>query len=109
MSALFFSKKAHIAKKTSSRQITSRPHDKKNRDLAISELFFYKEPGYMLRNPQEKTLQLLVPKSKRLGGYTQMGIFFSPKRYTPTKDLMKRYTVSLKKTLERHLFLLGKT
>ena len=63
----------------------------------------------MLRNPQEKTLQLLVPKSKRLGGYTQMGILFSSKRYTPTKDLTKRYTVSLKKALGRRLFLLGKT
>ena len=35
--------------------------------------------------------------------------FFSSKRYTPTKDLTKRYTVSLKKALERRLFLLGKT
>ena len=63
----------------------------------------------MLRNPQEKTLQLLVPKSKRLEGYTQMGILFSSNRYTTTKDLTKRYTISLKKALERRLFLLGKT
>ena len=40
-----------------------------------------------------------MPKSKRLGGYTQMDILFSSKRYTPRKDLMKRYTVSLKKAL----------
>ena len=57
---------------------------------------------------QDKTLQLLVPKSKRLGGYTQMGVLFS-KRYTSHEDLTKRYTVSLKKALERRLFLLGKT
>ena len=81
----------------------------KNPDLAIPEFFFDKEPGYMLRNPQEKTLQLLVPKSKRLGGYTQMGVLFSSKRYTSREDLMKCYTVSLKKALGRRLFLLGKT
>jgi len=63
----------------------------------------------MLRNPQEKTLQLLVPKSKRLGGYTQMGVLFSSKRYTSREDLTKRYTVSLKKALRRRLFLFGKT
>ena len=30
---------------------------------------------------QEKTLKLLVPNSKRLGGYIQMGVLFSPKKY----------------------------
>ena len=49
----FFFEKAHITKKTSSRQTTSRPHDKKNPDRAISE-FFYKEPGYVLKNPSTK-------------------------------------------------------
>ena len=47
-------------------------------------------------------------KSKRLRGYTQIGILFSSKRYTPTKDLTKRYTVSLKEALGRRLFLPGK-
>jgi len=113
----FSFKKAHITQKTSSRQTTSRPHDKKNPDIAISELFFDKEPGYMLRSPltknqsdfKKKTLQLLVPNSKRLGGYTQMGVLFSSKKYTPREDLMKRYMVSLKKALGRRLFLLDKT
>ena len=38
-----------------------------------------------------------------------MGVLFSSKSYTPREDLMKRYTVSLKKALGRRLFLLGKT
>ena len=58
---------------------------------------------------QEKTLKLLVPNSKRLRGYIQMGVLFSSKRYTPREDLTKRYMVSLKKALGRHLFLLDKT
>ena len=41
----FFFEKAHVTKKTSSRQTTSRPHDKKNPDRAISEFFFIKNPG----------------------------------------------------------------
>ena len=41
----FSFKKAHITQKTSSRQTTSRPHDKKNLDIAISELFSTKNPG----------------------------------------------------------------
>ena len=41
----------------------------------------------------EKTLQLFVPNSKRLGGYTQWVHFF--KKYTPLEDLKKRYMVSL--------------
>ena len=55
-----------------------------------------------------QTLQLLVPNSKRLGGYTQRGVLFS-KRYTPREDLTERYTVLLKKALGRRLFLLDKT
>ena len=35
--------------------------------------------------------------------------FFFKKKYTPPEDLKKRYTVSLKKALERRMFLLGKT
>ena len=56
--------------------------------------------GSLSTKNQEETLKLLVPNSKRLGGYIQMGILFSSKRYTPREDLMKRYTVSLKKALE---------
>ena len=55
------------------------------------------------------TLQLLVPNSKRLGGYTQLDVLFSSKRHTPLEDPQKRYMVSLKKALGRRLFLLGKT
>ena len=63
---------------------------------------------------QEKTLKLLVPNSKRLGGYIQIGVLFSPKKkstkkYTPRKDLTKRYTVLLKKALGRRLFQLNET
>ena len=58
---------------------------------------------------EDKTLQLLVPNSKRLGGYTQLDVLFSSKRRTPPEDLTKCYTVSLKKALGRCLFLLGKT
>ena len=59
------------------------------------------------RKFSEKTLQLFVPNSKRLGGYTQWVHFL--KKYTPLDDLMKRYMVSLKKALGRCMFLLGKT
>ena len=48
---------------------------------------------------KKKTLKLLVLNSKRFGGYIQMGVLFSSKRYTPREDLTKRYTVSLKKAL----------
>ena len=65
-------------------------------------MFFYLPEKF-----SEKTLQLFVLNSKRLGGYTQWVHFF--KKYTPLEDLKKRYTVSLKKTLGRHMFLLGKT
>ena len=41
----FSFKKAHITQKTSSRQMTSRPRDKKNPDIAISELFSTKNLG----------------------------------------------------------------
>ena len=54
-------------------------------------------------------LQLLVPNSKRLRGYTQLDVLFSSKRHTPLEDPRKCYIVSLKKALGRRLFLLGKT
>ena len=58
---------------------------------------------------KKRPSKLLVPNSKRLGGYIQMGVLFSSKRYTSRKDLTKRYMVSLKKALGRCLFLLSKT
>ena len=58
---------------------------------------------------QVKTLKLLIPNSKRLGGYIQIEVLFLQKRYTPRKDLTKRYTVSLKKALGQRLFLLDET
>ena len=58
---------------------------------------------------KKRPSKLLVPNSKRLGGYIQMGALFSSKKYTPRKDLTKRYTVSLKKALGRRLFLLDET
>jgi hypothetical protein len=56
---------------------------------------------------EDKSLQLFVPNSKRLRGYTRWVHFF--KKCTPLEDLKKRYMVSLKKALGRHLFLLGKS
>jgi len=56
----------HVTEKTSSGQTTSRPYDKKNLDRAISEFFL----TFNEERDQDKILQLLVPKSKRLGGYT---------------------------------------
>ena len=81
----FFFKKAHITQKISSRQTTSRPHDKKNMDQSISEFFLIKNLG-ICSEPfdeeseqfQDKTLQLLVLNSKRLGGY-MMGVLFIQK------------------------------
>ena len=61
------------------------------------------------RDFNKRPSKLLVPNNKRLGGYTQMGVLFSSKRYTPREDLTKRYTVSLKKALGRCLFLLDET
>ena len=49
------------------------------------------KPEHKSEQFQDKTLQLLVLNSKRLGGYTQ------------------KYTVSLRKALRRRLFLLGRT
>ena len=112
----FFSKKVHVTKKTSSRQITSRPHDKKNPDLAISELFLIKNPGIcsgtlqrrIRVNSKEDPLAPCAKKQEARGLHPN-GSTFSSKRYTPRKDLTKRYTVLLKKALGRRLFLLDKT
>ena len=52
-------------------QTTSRTHVKKNPDQAISEFFLIKNLDEESEQFQDKTLQLLVPNSKRLGGYTQ--------------------------------------
>ena len=38
-----------------------------------------------------------------------MGVLFSLKKHTPLEDSKKRYMVSLKKALERRLFLLDRT
>ena len=58
---------------------------------------------------KKRPSKLLVPNSKRLGGYIQIGVLFSPKKYTPRKDLTKRYKVSLKEALGRRLSLLDET
>ena len=91
---MHFFLKAHVIEKTSLGQTTSRHYDKKNPDRAISEFFstFNEETKQF----EDKTLKLLVPNSKRLGGYTQMDELFS-KKHTP--DPKKRYMVSLKKVL----------
>ena len=109
----FFFEKAHVTKKTSSRQTTSRPHDKKEpRPSYIRD----KEPGYMLGSPSTKNQSDFKTRSSsslfqiaRGSGATRRWEYFFFKRHTPLKDLTKRYTVSLKKALGRHLFLLGKT
>ena len=99
----------HVTQNTSSRQTTSRPQDKKNPNTAKSELFSTRKPGKLSTENQEETLKLLVPNSKRLGGYNQMGVLFSSKKYTPRKDLTKRYMISLKEALGRRLSLLDET
>ena len=55
------------------------------------------KPEHKSEQFQDKTLQLLVPNSKRLGGYTQK----IPRSATRFR--------SLKKALEQRLFLLNKT
>ena len=81
------------------------------KDKPPSATLFSSKDGHSASKAEisSTTLKLLVPNSKRLGGYIQMGVLFSSKRYTPREDLLKRYTVLLKKALERHLFLLDKT
>ena len=68
-------------------QTASGPQDKKNPNTA-TELFsnkvveepFNEESGRF----QEKTLKLLVPNSKRLRGYIQIGVLFSSKKVHTT-------------------------
>ena len=43
------------------------------------------KPRHGLGKNQVKTLQLLVPKSKRLGGYTQMDVLFIQKSTNHSK------------------------
>ena len=57
------------------------------------------KPEHKSEQFQDKTLQLFVPNSKRLGGYTQMDVL---KKHKPLEDAKKRYTVSLRKALEQH-------
>ena len=40
------------------------------------------KPEHKSEQFQDKTLQLFVPNSKRLGGYTQMDVLFSSKKCT---------------------------
>ena len=85
----FFSKKAHTTQNASSRQTVSGSQDKKNPNTAKSEPFFNKEVGEPFDEEsgrlQEKTLKLLVPNSKRLGGYIHMGVLFFQKSTHHTK------------------------
>ena len=113
----FFFEKAHVTKKTSPRQTTSRLQDKKNPNRAISEFLFEKEPGYMLGRPSTKNQSnfktrpssSLFQIARDSGATPRWEHFFFKKKYTPPEDLTKRYTVSLKKALGRRLILLGKT
>ena len=57
------------------------------------------KPEHKSERFQEKTLQLLVPNSKRLGGYTQMDVLFLRKSAHHSEDPKKRYMVSLRKAL----------
>ena len=75
----FYSEKAHITKKTSSRQITSRPHDKKNLDLAISELFLIKNPGICLGTLKRRPSSSLCQKARGSGATPKLEYFFLQK------------------------------
>ena len=92
----FFFKKAHVTKKDffktdhfkASRQKEARP--------SYIRVLFYKEPGYTRllfdegsEQLQDMTLQLLVPNSKRLGGYTQLDALFSSKKARTTRRSQK--------------------
>ena len=64
------------------------------------------KPEHKSEQFQDKNLQLFVPNSKRLGGYTQMDVL---KKHKPVEDTKKRYIVSLRKALRQRLYLLGRT
>ena len=75
----------------------------KKAEPSYIRVLFYKEPEYMLGNISTKDQSDFKTRPSRSlyqiargsGGYTQRGVFFSSKRYTPREDLKKRYTVSL--------------
>ena len=74
LSALFSPKK-----RTSSRQITSRPHDKKNQDLAISELFLIKNPGICSGTLKRRPSSSLFQKARGSGAAPKWEYFFLQK------------------------------
>ena len=78
MSALFF-EKAYVTKKTSSRQITSRPHDKKNLGLTISELFLIKNPGICSGTLKRRPSSSLCQKARGSGATPKWEYFFLQK------------------------------
>ena len=75
----FFLRKSEITKKTSSRQITSRPHDKKNLDLAISELFLIKNPGIYSGTLKRRPSSSLCQKARGSGATPKWEYFFLQK------------------------------
>ena len=77
-----------------------------------------KEPGYMLGSlsmknqgdfKKKRPSSSLCQTARGSGATSKWEYLFLQKRYTSHKDLMKRYTVLLKKALGRHLFLLDET
>ena len=121
----FSFKKAHVTQNTSSRQTTSRPQDKKNPDIAISELFLTKRTRTQLNQSSFQqgsrgTFQCLIRKISRKDPQAPCakqqearelhpnGSSFFFKKVHTSEDLTKRYTVLLKKALGRCLFLLDK-
>ena len=75
----FLFEKAHVTKKTSSRQITSRPHDKNNLDLAISELFLIKNPGICSGTLKRRPSSSLCQKARGSGATSKWEYFFLQK------------------------------
>ena len=74
MIALFSPKK-----RTSSRQITSRPHDKKNLGLTISELFLIKNPGICSGTLKRRPSSSLCQKARGSGAIPKWEYFFLQK------------------------------
>ena len=83
MSALFLQKSARH-RKDFFKADHFKTLDKKNPERAISEFFltFNEETEQF----QDKILQLLVPNSKRLRGYTQMDVLFLQKAHTTRRS-----------------------
>ena len=75
----FFLQKTHVTKKTSPRQTTSRPHDKKNPDLAISELFLIKNPGICSGTLKRRPSSSLCQKARGSGATPKWEYFFLQK------------------------------